>query len=129
MLDCTHIPFNALRTTAQNCQAVVGRQLAEKYSHDEDMQHFVQQLCYASWTASPNFSRIWLGTWSMHTLQQILEQPMNTSMTMKQRYTYTDLPVTDPFHPEYSEDLVKLSFEQDNGSSDPGIQSTTGTRT
>jgi hypothetical protein len=175
MLECTHTPFNALRTTAQYRQAVVGRQLTEKYSHDKDMQHFVQQLCHASWTASPNISRIWLGTWSMHTLQQILGQPMDSSMTMKQRYTYidiakkltapllvaysaminintrlktnntsheeealplydhlpsdthTDLPITDPFRPEYSEDLaeriheIELSFEQDNGSSDPGL--------
>jgi hypothetical protein len=109
----------------------------------------------------------------MHTLQQIRGQPMDSSMTMKQRYTYidiikkltapllvaysaminintrlktnntsheedalplydhllsdthTDLPITDPFHFEYSEDLaeriheIELSFEQDNGSSDP----------
>jgi hypothetical protein len=124
--------------------------------------------------ASPNILRIWLKTWSMHTLQQILGQPMDSSMTMKQRYTYigitkkltaplhvaysaminiktrlktnnspneeeelslydylpsnthTDLPITDPFHPEYSEDLaerihnIELSFEQDNGSSNQG---------
>jgi hypothetical protein len=53
MLECTHTPFNALRTTAQNRQAVVGRQLAEEHSHDKDMQHFVQQLYHASLTAVP----------------------------------------------------------------------------
>jgi hypothetical protein len=41
--------------------------------------------------ASPNISRIWLETWSMHTLQQILGQPMDSSMAMKQRYTYIDI--------------------------------------
>ena len=41
--------------------------------------------------------------------------------------THTDLPITDPSHPEYSEDLaeriqeIELTFEQDtNRSSDPG---------
>jgi hypothetical protein len=111
----------------------------------------------------------------MNTLQQIQGQPMDSSMTMKQRYTYidiakkltapllvaysavinintrlktnntsheeealplydhlssdthTDLPITDTFHSEYSEDLaaeliqeIELSFEQDNGISDSG---------
>jgi hypothetical protein len=46
----------------------------------------MQQLCHSSWTPSPNISRIWLGTWSMHTLQ-----PADAPMTMKQRYAYIDI--------------------------------------
>jgi hypothetical protein len=50
--------------------------------------------------------------------------------------THMDLSITDPFYPEYSEDLAKriqeieFSFEQDNCSSDPArTQPSTGTHT
>jgi hypothetical protein len=39
-----HMPFTALRATAQHHQAVVSRHLAAKYSYDEDMKLFVQKL-------------------------------------------------------------------------------------
>jgi hypothetical protein len=124
--------------------------------------------------ASPNISCIWLESWFMHTLQQIIGLPMDSPMTIYQRYpysdittkltalllvaysaminintrlktnnlpydeealplydhlplnTHTDLPIAEPSHPEYSEDLaeriqeIELFFDQDNGSSDPG---------
>jgi hypothetical protein len=40
----------------------------------------------------------------MHTLQQILGQPMDSSMTMKQRYTYIDIgkKLTAPLFVAYS---------------------------
>ena len=90
MLDCTHLPFTALRQTAKTRQAVIAHKLVDRYSQDRDIQCFIQQLCHASWTPSPNLSRIWLGTWSMHTLNQMLGQPTDSPITMKQRYAYID---------------------------------------
>ena len=170
MLECTHLPFRALRNTAKTKQAVIAQRLCDKHSQDDDTQCFIQQLCHASWTPSPNISRIWLGTWSMHTLHQMLGQPADTPMTMRQRYAYidiakkltaplidaysaminintrtpkhppphevealplydhhpqdthTELHITDPEHPEYSEALadrireLELTFVQDDTS-------------
>jgi hypothetical protein len=175
MLECPHQPFTALRNTAKTQQAVIAHKLIDKNSQDEDLRCFIQQLCHASWTSSPNISRIWLGTWQMHTLDQMLGQPTDTPMTMKQRYAYiaiakkltapllvaysaminintrvktkpsphgvealplydhhpqdthTELHITDPKHPEYSDDLaeqireLELTFVQDDiGSCHPG---------
>jgi hypothetical protein len=91
MLECPHIPFHALRQTAEIDQAVIALDLTHKHSRDQNLIHFIQQICYASWTRSPNLSRIWLGTWSMHTLQQLLGQPTDEPMTMNQRHTYIDI--------------------------------------
>jgi len=126
-----------------------------KHADDEHLQHFIEQLHVASWTDSPNISRLWLGTWTMSTLQRLLGQPADTPMSAHQRFkyitvvkkmtkplliayqtilnintrsnttspkhqaedlplydhhptdTHTELPITDPDHPEHSEVLIE----------------------
>ena len=46
MLECTHLPFNALRSTAKTKQAVIAQRLCDQHPQDEDTQHFIQQLCH-----------------------------------------------------------------------------------
>lgn len=88
MLECPHLPFAAIRKSAKIKQCGIAADLLRTFAADEDLKHFVQQMCHASWAPSPHISRIWLGTWSMHTLHELLGQPMDTPMTMQQRYTY-----------------------------------------
>jgi hypothetical protein len=54
-----------LRTTPHIHQAVIS-QISRQISQDEDMLHYVQELCHASWMPSSIIFRIWLETWSMY---------------------------------------------------------------
>ena len=83
MLDCTFPLYAPIRQRAKTRQASIARALL-----DQDIQFFIQQFCHASWTRSRHISRIWLGTWSTHTLRQLLGQPIDEPMTMEQRYQY-----------------------------------------
>ena len=87
MLSCPHQKFIPIRRTAKIKQHAVAAKLREKYK-DPGIQSFIQQICYASWCESPHLSRIWLGTWSMHTLQQLIGQPMDAPLTITNRYRH-----------------------------------------
>jgi hypothetical protein len=153
MLECPHPPFHAPRHKAKTRQARIAQTLRMKHDNDEHLQHFIEQLHHASWQESPHITRLWLGTWSLHTLQQLLGQPTDTPLSAQQRFhyitvarkmtkpllqayqtmlntntrtrtvkrahpvedlplydhlpadTHTELPITDPDHPEYTEEL------------------------
>ena len=75
MLECPHQPFTAPRQHAKKRQNNIASTLRIKYAHDEALQRFIEQLSHASWTPSPNISRIWFGTWTPTTLRQMLGQP------------------------------------------------------
>jgi hypothetical protein len=175
MLECTHPPFTAPRLAAKQKQGKIAQKLREKHADDEHLQYFIEQLHGASWTDSPNISRLWLGTWTMSTLQRLLGQPADTPMSAHQRFkyitvvkkmtkplliayqtilnintrsnttsskhqaedlplydhhptdTHTELPITDPDHPEHSEVLTEriqeigLLFVQHDEVDRPGI--------
>jgi hypothetical protein len=45
-------------------------------------------LFHASWIDSPQTTRLWLGTWQLHTLQALLGHAADEKPTAKQRYAY-----------------------------------------
>jgi hypothetical protein len=91
MLQCSFAPLTLIRSTARKQQAAVANDLLKTYRHSADLIHFIHQMCHASWIQSPNLHRIWLGTWSSHTLQQRLGRSLDAPMTMKQRHNYIDI--------------------------------------
>ena len=103
MLECTHPPFTDIRQAAKTSQALVASKLIKKYPAP-CFKHFIQSLCHASWTDATHLERIWLGIWCPDTLQGLLMQPMNTSLTMSERYRYIKLaaqltaPLIDAYH-------------------------------
>ena len=88
ILECTFAPLHAIRRAADVAQAVIALKLSAIHAPDPDLVHFIQQISHASWTSSPHISRIWLGTWSMHTLSQLLGTPADSPLTTQQRGAY-----------------------------------------
>ena len=90
MLDCPHLPFTAIRKSAKAKQETIANQLRSKHNENRTLLGFIHQICYASWQPSPHISRLWLGTWSLTTLRQMLGEPTDTPISTKQRFDYID---------------------------------------
>jgi hypothetical protein len=87
MLDCPYQLFIPIRKQARAEQARIAQSLIQKQS-DPLLTHFMQTFCHASWTSTPQTTRLWLGTWQLHTLQSLLRQDVETPITNHSRYTY-----------------------------------------
>ena len=87
MLDCPHPPFTEIRERAQLTQIHTAYNLLAKHSNN-NIQVFIHHLLCDSWIPSPNIDRIWLGTWTSETLNQLTRQPLTQRMSSANRYTY-----------------------------------------
>jgi len=87
MLDCPYQTFIPIRKQARAEQARIAYGLIQKYT-DPLLTHFMQTFCHASWTSTPQTTRLWLGTWQVHTLQSLLQQDVELPITNHSRYTY-----------------------------------------
>ena len=52
------------------------------------MKHFIQQICHASWTPSEHTRHMWLGTWRLQTLRNLLGPHMAAPLSSQKRYEY-----------------------------------------
>jgi hypothetical protein len=80
MLECPHHSHLPTREVARRDQQAIAGALLQRSHYNQHHRHFIQQLCHASWVSdSPHLERIWLGTWTSTTLQQLL--PHNCALT------------------------------------------------
>jgi len=87
MIDCTHLPYQAIRTADQN---LIAKDLLHT-ARAQSTKHFIRQLIRASWSSNGNTSRIWLGLWNEHTLRSLLTQSLEARMTLQTRKAYISI--------------------------------------
>ena len=87
MLACPMAKLTPLRKTARIQQSKVAAKLLSE-TECPNATYFIQMLFHASWIDSPQTTRLWLGTWQLHTLQALLGHAADEKPTAKQRYAY-----------------------------------------
>ena len=87
MLACPMTKLTPLRKSARVQQSKVAAKLLAE-TDCPNITYFIQMLFHASWIDSPQTSRLWLGTWQLHTLQALLGHAADEKPTAKQRYSY-----------------------------------------
>ena len=87
MLHCSHAPFTAIRTTAQEQQGIAARELLLT-TKSPNQEHFIKQFITASWMSTTQTSRLWLGMWNEETLSSLLRQTLDSPITLQERRLY-----------------------------------------
>lgn len=87
MLNCTFAAFIPIRRAAQIKQAAIATKLLQATAC-ENLTAFIQNLCHASWISTPQTTRIWLGTWQLHTLRGLLGNAIDKPLSLTERYRY-----------------------------------------
>jgi hypothetical protein len=87
MLECSHHAYHTIRQTAQDQQTHTASELFES-TRDTNLQHFIHQVVDQSWTPSDHTSRLWLGMWNQDTLDLLLQQSLDSPLTMSKRRLY-----------------------------------------
>jgi len=120
LLECSHAPLNAIRCDGRASQLIVAQKLLKTHQKSANLTHFIRQFIDHSWNPrTMELTRFWFGTWSLNTLQSLLQQNLNTPMSLPVRAQYikTTRQLTKPLLDAYQLLLKAVISACPNGSS------------